>query len=552
MDSMSNLTKKNVPDIGVPAIEPTVEGTPPVVMTPTATPAPTVEPPAFVEPTYTTRAEPAPAPVVSGGIMTVEDAEKIGIDAQSSSAIDLEQEQLAAEQRRFAAGQAMKARETADMLAAALADEEARAQRFENTEKADEETRDKLLGDDPKVSETVVSSTVSYDERMKDSKASTNPEIDPYELLPSYTDDEEPEEEIKDPEKTAPDPSDDEYGQYIRDLPAAEYVQFEKPAVRTIREVKVDIVPSGRTDKNHAPLGDQAFLNAISKFKKDNFGKVTVVMPNSGFMCDIVGTGVVDLQNLYMNVNQDMSTYDYQLEQMRTIIRNVVGTAPKVSATNLQNMIHFQDFQMLAFGHICATLRTVETVTNCTECGKAFRLTTRPNDLLINMNEFIDRWAQIENAPNIESCSLMMRNRSVTTEMGIEVTLGHPSYADMIRCIRGFQEYSKSMTPTDVRRFESMLRLLYMIRRIKLPNGTYANNIFQMYQCLLLMSDVDLEMINKEATILRDEIMVPKFGIKEARCPHCGKVIRDIAYESLLELVFYHTTISSYLNNPES
>lgn len=207
---------------------------------------------------------------------------------------------------------------------------------------------------------------------------------------------------------------------------------------------------------------------------------------------------------------------------------------------------------MLAFGHICATLRTVETVTNCTECGKAFRLTTRPNDLLINMNEFIDRWAQIENAPNIESCSLMMRNRSVTTEMGIEVTLGHPSYADMIRCIRGFQEYSKSMTPTDVRRFESMLRLLYMIRRIKLPNGTYANNIFQMYQCLLLMSDVDLEMINKEATILRDEIMVPKFGIKEARCPHCGKVIRDIAYESLLELVFYHTTISSYLNNPES
>ena len=91
-----------------------------------------------------------------------------------------------------------------------------------------------------------------------------------------------------------------------------------------------------------------------------------------------------------------------------------------------------------------------------------------------------------------------------------------------------------------------------MIRKIKLPDGTYANNIYQMYQALLIMSDVDLDVINKEATAMRDEIMVPKFGIKEARCPHCGKIIKDIPYESLLEMLFYHTTISSYLNNPES
>ncbi len=574
MDSMSNLTRKNIPDDGgvIPTTEPgIVEGAPLVSADDTPPQAATVKPgldlPEFADVAYRTDVPevvaaptPAPEPAVAntppaapipipGGIMSAEDAKNAGLNVDDAKAIDVSQEQLAAEQRRFAEGQALKMRETTDMLAGALAEEEARAQRFENTENADAETREQLLGEDPKV---VGVTPVSYEERMKDSQRSTNPEIDPYDLMPGYSDDDDPEEEVKDPDKTDPDPNDAEYGQFIRDLPVAEYMHFEKPAVQVIREPETKIVPSERAGRNHAPLGDQAFMNAINKFKKDNFGKVTVVMPNSGFMCDVVGTGVVDLQNLYMNVDQNMSTYDYQLEQMRVVIRNVVGTYPKVSANNLQNMIHFQDFQMLAFGHICATLRSVETVTNCTECGKAFRLTTRPNDLIMNMSEFSERRAQIENAPNIESCSLMTHNREVVTAMGLTVTLGHPSYADMIRCIRGFLEYSANMTETEKKRFESMLRLLYMIRKIKLPDGTYANNIYQMYQALLIMSDVDLDVINKEATAMRDEIMVPKFGIKEARCPHCGKIIKDIPYESLLEMLFYHTTISSYLNNPES
>ena len=407
MDSMSNLTRKNIPDDGgvIPTTEPgIVEGAPLVSAddTPpqTATVKPGLDLPEFADVAYRTDvpevvAAPTPAPEpaatntppvtpipIPGGIMSAEDAKNAGLNVDDAKAIDVSQEQLAAEQRRFAEGQALKMRETTDMLAGALAEEEARAKRFENTENADAETREKLLGEDPKV---VGVTPVSYEERMKDSQRSTNPEIDPYDLMPGYSDDDDPEEEVKDPDKTDPDPNDAEYGQFIRDLPVAEYMHFEKPAVQVIREPETKIVPSERAGRNHAPLGDQAFMNAINKFKKDNFGKVTVVMPNSGFMCDVVGTGVVDLQNLYMNVDQNMSTYDYQLEQMRVVIRNVVGTYPKVSANNLQNMIHFQDFQMLAFGHICATLRSVETVTNCTECGKAFRLTTRPNDLIMNM-----------------------------------------------------------------------------------------------------------------------------------------------------------------------
>lgn len=563
MENMSNLTKKDIPQpegvaptmkvpeiIGPPldpaAVAPEPGSEKPVIP---ENPEAHITTPPDVPAGYTVKVEPSPAPVLppmGSGIMSMEDAAKLGINAGDATEINIGAEQLEAEQRRYQEGQAAKAKAMQDMLAGALQEEEARAQRFENTENADEDTKRELLGE----ADPTVRQSVTFEQRMEDSKNSTNPELDPYDLMPGYSDDDIPEEQVEAEEKKAPEPADEEYGEYIRDLPVVQGKQFENPAVKTIRDIKVEITPSGRVNK--APLGDQAFLNALNKFKRDNFGKVTVVLPNSGFFADVVGTGVVDLQNLYMNVDQGMSTYDYQLEQMRTVIRNIVGTYPHVSANNVQNMIHFQDFQMLAFAHICATLRTVETVTNCTDCGKPLRISCRPNDLIMNMDEFTDRKVQIESAPNIEAYSLMTHNREVTTQMGIVVSLGHPSYADMIRCIRGFQEYSKNMTDTDRRRFESMLRLLYMIRKMKLPTGAFSNNIYQNYQALLLLSDADLEIINREATAMRDEIMVPRFGIKEAKCPHCGKIIKDIAYESLLELVFYHTTISSYLNNPES
>ena len=176
MDSMSNLTRKNIPDDGgvTPTTEPgIVEGAPLVSAGDAPPQAATVKPgldlPEFADVAYRTDvpevvAAPTPAPEpaatntppvtpipIPGGIMSAEDAKNAGLNVDDAKAIDVSQEQLAAEQRRFAEGQALKMRETTDMLAGALAEEEARAKRFENTENADAETREKLLGEDPKV-----------------------------------------------------------------------------------------------------------------------------------------------------------------------------------------------------------------------------------------------------------------------------------------------------------------------------------------------------------------------------------------------------------------
>lgn len=498
---------------------------------------------------------PSDAPVFGqgSGILTPDEAAAMGI-ASSGTQVNVQSAQFEESDRKFKENQQKKQAEMARLFEGAIADEEDRLKRLDNTLQ-DDAKREELLGP----AQDRPSGNVSYDqislaERNKINRQSTDPVIDPYDLMPAYSNEEEntetPNADGEDDKDKVPNPADSEYGQFIREMEHVTLPDTDISAVRTLRDPVVEISDSGR-NRNAQPLGDQAFMNAITKFKKDKFGKVTVVLPNSGFLCDIVGTGVVDLTNLYMNVDQDMSTYDYQMEQMRTIIKNVTGTNPKIDPRDLANMIHHRDFSMMAYGHICATMKTVETVANCTECGKPFRITSRPGNLLINQDEMRERLARIENAPNIESNSLMSRNRTVHTSIGIEVTIGHPSYSELMRCIRGFMSYSQNMTSADAHRFESMLQLLNMIRKIRLPNNVTANNIFQNYQALQLLSQEDLEMINREVNDMNKDVIEPKFGIKEVTCPHCKQVVKDIAYDGLLDLLFYHTTVSSYLNNPE-
>jgi len=565
-ENLSSMTGKQIPDPAAmlenatgTAVDPermVLSDTKPIP--PIATPLdeiPKSVEPVVVRPVSTPTTN--PIPIIPGGgqqILSAEDVAAMGIDTSGGKKIDVVQEQFAQENRRFHEQQTAKQQETMAMFQEAMAAEEDRLERADAT-LADEEAREELLGNTTsQPSGTVTYDQISLAERKKDSRRSTDPEIDPYDLMPAYSEDEVDEDEspsTDEKKETDPNPNDAEYGQFIREMEVVTLPESDANVVKTIRDPVVEITDSGRK-RNNQPLGDQAFLNAITKFKKDKFGKVTVVLPNSGFTCDIVGTGVVDLTNLYMNVDQNMTTYDYQLEQMRTIIKNVTGTSPRVDPRDLANMIHHRDFMILAFGHICATMKTVETVANCTECGKAFRITSRPNDLLINMDDMQERRIQIENAPNIEAYSLMSRNRTVYTSIGIEVTIGHPSYAELIRCIRSFQSYSQNMTAADAHRFESMLQLLNMVRKIKLPNDVTAANIFQNYQALQLLAQEDLEKINREVNDMNKDVIEPKFGIREVTCPHCKQVVKDIAYEGLLDLLFYHTTVSSYLNNPES
>lgn len=504
---------------------------PPITVPPAATPVPPAQPAAPVS---------EPASIVEDPASVKSGEKTVALDPMTMG--------LAEEEARYRRVQAEKQAETMAQLDETLKAEE---ERYERMSQMAEEIR-------------VESGVMTRDDRTRAYTESSNPSLDDLDLTPGYSEedmDAEPEDGVSaaTPEselsaeggkEKAPDPGDDQYGEYIRNLPVGEMtnVDPEKAPARIIRSPKITTVKK----QNKQTLGDQAFMNAITRFKKDNFGKADVCLVNSGFSASIVGTGVVDMQNLYMNVSRNTTVYDYELDQMQTVLKSVVGTNPKINPVTLSQMIHFRDYETLSFGHICATLDKVETVANCKECGSAFRLETDPQSLVLNEDEMYERRMRIQGAANIEDVSLMTTTRKIEGTNGIVVTLSHPSYSEYVRGVRCYQDKVSSMSQADAHRFESMLEMLYYIHLIELPSGVKTSNLYQNYIALGLLTDADFDAVNREINNMTKEIIVPKYGIRECRCPVCGAINKNIAYRNLLDLLFYHTTVSSFLNNPES
>lgn len=560
MSELSGMTGKNIPD---PEVDTTnnEENTTPTVASAVPYEDPTEELAASTVPTedipvgdYSTlppvdQIKPTIKRVHTPGQGTAvqtETAQNIGEqpDAPQEEVLDPMKMGLQQESERYAQMVAGKNQEMTEM--------------FQQLQKDEEERIERLIEKENVIAQEggVTTRAVTYDDREKAARRSDDPALDPYDLAPGYTD-----EDLKDGADDSvselnpasavnapPDPGTAEYVEYIKNMPVAETPDDEKSPVIAIRDPQVVVVP-----KNVKPkiLGDQAFMNAITNFKRTTFGKVTVPLVNSGFTVDMVGTGVVDLQNLYMNISEDTTQDEYDLEKMATLIRNVVMTNPKIPQQSLSSMIHYRDYEMMSFGHVCATLKKVETLTNCPVCGAPFRLDIDPAKLLLNKAELAERAAQIAAAPNVESVSLMTHLHEISTSVGITVVLGHPSYAEYIRAIAGYQAKLEELTTANQRRFRSMRDTLLYVRKVKMPNGTESNNIYQHYLGLGMVTDNDFTIITEEIKKMRKQIIEPKYGIEKVICPQCKNVVKDVPYNNLLDLLFTHTTLNSLLNSPE-
>ncbi|MCM1230133.1 MAG: hypothetical protein NC489_08370 [Ruminococcus flavefaciens] len=498
---------------------------------------------------------PEDPPVVPGGSMflTPEEAAKLGINTENGTQLDPEEAYRENVQKKVDQLRNAEREGYEKMESEAVRAEEERMKRLEATLSLpdDHPDKQKLLGDRKQmVADAQLDDT---ERRQADRTLEGVSGYDPEMLVPSYemSDEEEDAATPKAEDKADPIPGDDDYGEFVRSLPLEHYIPTKTPVVTTKREpTVVEKVDDWNKKKNSQPLGDQAFFNAVAKFKKNNFGVKTIPLVNSGFFVDIVGSGVVDMQNMYMNVDKNTRMYDYQMEQMRVLIQNIVGTSPKINPNVLRDKIHYEDFDMIAYGHICATLDKVESVANCTECGKAFRMNGAPGELLLNMDELAEKAAQIRAADSIESVSLLSKYRVVNCVNGMTVTLGHPSYANGLGILNSFAAYYNNLPPLEANRFNSLLGTMRMIRKITLPNGIHTNSLLQIYEAIKLMTQEDLELVQHEISKMRKDVLKPKFGVREVRCPHCGKIVKNVEYEDLMNMLFFHTQLSGLLNEP--
>lgn len=459
--------------------------------------------------------------------------------------------------------------ETLTMLDNVLAEEEARDQRIAETLK-DEQKREELYQGTPQ--EQAAQKTTYVPEMHDEGKPAAmkaartarapidennTPTADVDDLVPAY-DYEEEEEEITAVENEAddvkkPDPEDrEEYLNYLKGLRIVEHgeEETEDSFVRTVRDKAVmDPVDSGRYKPKI--VGDQAFINAINKYKKDNFRIVSIPLVNSGFSVDIVGTGAVDLQLLYSAVDQNTLAVDYELEKMRTIIKNVVGVHPKIDRNELRNMIHFADYQLMAYAHIAATLKDIELIHTCDECGKDFHIVSKSSDLILNLDEMSEKMREIKNSNDVNDHSLMTKDIQLTTKSGFKVSLGHPSYSEYIQYMTELKRLLTEMDTPVGTRIQTLSEILPFVRLVILPNGVYTNNLFQRYMAMGMLTEDDYDDVLKAIEKMREQIIVPRFGIKKVVCPHCRKANSDIAYTDLNNLLFFHITVTRLLNQTD-
>lgn len=390
----------------------------------------------------------------------------------------------------------------------------------------------------------------------------TTTRVDPDDLVPSYDYEEEEDEpsadgaESNEEERPTAEQSDSEYAKYIKNLEVSTVEEAEDPILVTVKKkAKVEPVSSGRMSKSKI-VQDQAFLNAVNKFKRDNFRVVNVPLVNSGFSVDVVGTGPVDLTLLYRNIGQNTNDMEYELERMRTVLRNVVASHPQVDKNDLRNLIHFSDYNMLVYGHIAATLKDVEHIHTCVDCGKDFHIVANSADLILNRDKLQERIAQIRNCQNvndIKNNSLMITNQQVITSDGFIVNLGHPSYYEYIQYMTEMRDLANNndMSDTQKRRLGTMAGVISYVRSVIMPNGIHTNSLFQRFIAMTMLDEDDFSTVLAEIKKLADQIVVPRFGIKSVKCPYCGKENTDITYDNLSDLLFFHTTVTRLMNETD-
>lgn len=400
-----------------------------------------------------------------------------------------------------------------------------------------------------KESDVDYSSSVSQDELRRSSGDPDYNVLRDADFIPSFGEDEEVEDDAEAEEAEADEGDDYSDAENTMELigksPTIEYTEpgTSKDMIKLVRKrhMKAELVSTGKFESK--TLADQAFNNSVNKFKMKNFRSVRVPLVNSGFFVDMVGTGANDLVMLYDNTDRRIGPAEYELNRLRTIIRSVVGAEPHVNPNELKNLIHHRDYPMMAYGQLCATLDEVVFPNTCPKCNRTFKVKANPADMILNVDDMAANIESMQNAKSASENSLMGEDVKLTFESGFEVTIGHPSYYDEVVMLNSLNHYLQTLKPIESAPMAAMTNALMYIKRIALPNGLRAANVYQTFKALRLMDLSEYDQVNEAIIKLRDQIIEPRIGVHDIVCPHCKEKIPEIEIDGVAELIFFLTTV---------
>lgn len=428
-----------------------------------------------------------------------------------------------------------------------LAEEDARIARLD--ELGTEAYQKASHGARSETTDTEEARKVSQDELRRSSGDPDYAIVPDEDFVPDFGEDEDEVKEINEKAST-PDVDDDEDRSnadavlnVLGTAPTVEFNNGPKDLVSVVRDrhMKTEIISTGRFESKS--LADQAFINSVNKFKAKNFRTVRVPLINSGFFVDMVGTGSNDLVMFYDSSDQNISAAEYAMNRMKTIMKACVGAEPKVNPNELKNLIHNADYRMMSYGYVCATLEEIVFPHTCEKCNHTFKVKTNPAEMLLNADKMEERIQRIRSAKNASDNSLMAKEIKLSFDSGFEVTVGHSSYYDEVVMLNALNHYIQTLKPIEAAPLARLSNNLLYIKKISLPNGLKAANVYQTFKALQLMNLDEYSQVMDAIKTLTDMIITPKIGVSDVECPHCKEVIKSIELDSVEELVFFHSMV---------
>lgn len=429
-----------------------------------------------------------------------------------------------------------------------LAEEDARIARLD--ELGTEAYQKASHGARSETTDTEEARKVSQDELRRSSGDPDYAIVPDEDFVPDFGEDEDEVKEINEKAST-PDVDDDEDRSnadavlnVLGTAPTVEFSNGSKDLVSVVRDrhMKTEIISTGRFESKS--LADQAFINSVNKFKAKNFRTVRVPLINSGFFVDMVGTGSNDLVMFYDSSDQNISAAEYAMNRMKTIMKACVGAEPKVNPNELKNLIHNADYRMMSYGYVCATLEEIVFPHTCEKCNHTFKVKTNPAEMLLNADKMEERIQRIRSAKNASDNSLMAKEVKLSFDSGFEVTVGHSSYYDEVVMLNALNHYIQTLKPIEAAPLARLSNNLLYIKKISLPNGLKAANVYQTFKALQLMNLDEYSQVMDAIKTLTDMIITPKIGVSDVECPHCKEVIKSIELDSVEELVFFHSMVT--------
>lgn len=336
--------------------------------------------------------------------------------------------------------------------------------------------------------------------------------------------------------------------QMIRDLPETKFSENESDVIHVSGEVIKDIGVATIRKKSSktSATGEQSFMNALANLKTSRYRRVNIPLVNTGVIATVIGTGAVDMQLLYSNVDNGTRAMDYEIERMKATLKGCIGTHPKMEG-RLADNIHYADYQMMAYARLCATFTELKLMGTCPECQGEMRFTANPVDALLNGEKMEERIAQINAAESMEDVSYMTTEYEMhIDDLDMTIRIGHPSYQQMLRvydAMKSIMANTDANTAFDRENFWRYSRILPFIRSLRLGSGQVSPSIWQTYQALKFLSVSDFKELTDTIKPMTEAIITPEFGFSGLVCPHCGKVV-TIHYDTLDELIFYHIMVS--------